>query len=202
MPKIELKPRSAEFADDQAPPRARSCDMPGCATEGSHKAPRDRGLKDYYWFCLDHVQEYNNAWNYFSGMSQRDIEEHIVRSALWDRPTRRYDARAQLEEQLYRTAWQTYNYTAEEPSKGAENPRSSSLLAGTPEFEAMAIMGLEPPLNRDKIKLRYKELVKKHHPDVNGGCPKSEELLKSINMAYTILKLASEKFETLPARDD
>lgn len=201
MPRIHLKPHSPEYADEQdATPRLRHCDMPGCAEEGQHKAPRSRELKDYYWFCLPHVQEYNQAWDYFSGMSQRDIEDHIIRSALWDRPTRRYDANADFEKNLHTKAWQTYHFTDSEPPQDkTADPHRFSMLAGTPEFEAMGIMGLEPPLTRDKIKIRYKELVKKHHPDVNSGCAKSEDLLKSINMAYTILKLASEKYEQLPS---
>ena len=72
--------------------------------------------------------------------------------------------------------------------------------AATPEFEAMAIMGLEPPLSLAAIKTRYKALVKKHHPDVNQGDAQSGELLKSINMAYTILKAAYEKYEVIRER--
>jgi len=64
----------------------------------------------------------------------------------------------------------------------------------------MALMGLEPPVQLQDIKTRYKELAKKHHPDLNRGCAKSEELLKQINMAYTILKLAYEKYDDLPER--
>lgn len=168
--------------------------MPGCAAEGSHKAPKDRNLQDHYWFCYEHVQEYNSAWDYFSGMSAMDIENHIVRSMLWDRPTRRFDGLAALEEQLYRKAWQTYHHTDKEP------PKEKSTMAGinrdSPEFQAMAIMGLEPPLAMAAIKTRYKELVKKYHPDVNRDDPNAEELLKSINMSYTILRLACEKYET------
>ena len=195
MPKIHLKPQSAEFADDSKGPVLRGCDMPGCQAEGHHKAPRDRSLEAHYWFCLDHVQEYNKAWNFFAGMSAHEIEEHIVRSALWDRPTRRYDPLAKGEHDLYRKAWQTYHYTEKEPPEA--KPRHPSLDPNTPEFQALGIMGLEPPLDLKAIKARYKELAKKHHPDVNPGDPKAEELLKSINMAYTILKLAYEKYEKL-----
>jgi hypothetical protein len=196
MPKIRLKPFSTAFADDgkdnaSAP---RCCDMPGCESEGVHKAPRDRSLNSHFWFCLPHVQEYNTAWDYFSGMSSHDIEQHIVRSALWDRPTRRYDGLAALEEQLYRKAWQTYHYTEKEPPQA--NPGAAGINRDSPEFQAMAIMGLEPPLNMIAIKARYRELVKKHHPDINRDDPKAEELLKSINMAYTILRMACEKYET------
>ena len=190
-----MKPFSAEFADDGRESSAiRTCGMPGCTIEGSHKAPKDRSLKDHYWFCYDHVQEYNSAWDYFSGMSASDIEDHIVRSMLWDRPTRRYDGNAALEEQLYRKSWQTYHFTENEPKK--EKPFAAGIERDTPEFQAMAIMALEPPLNMVSIKTRYKELVKKYHPDVNREDPNAEELLKSINMAYTILRLACEKYET------
>jgi len=41
-------------------------------------------------------------------------------------------------------------------------------------------------------------LAKKYHPDLNGKDKESEELLKKINMAYTILKMAYQKFEDLP----
>src|SRR5262249_32134518 len=99
---------------------------------------------------------------------------------------------------LRHAAWQTYNFT-EEPR---DDPRSKARMAGvnknTPEFEAMVIMGLEPPLSLEGIKARYKELAKKHHPDLNGGSAESEELLKQINMAYTILKLSYEQFAKLP----
>jgi curved DNA-binding protein CbpA len=49
-------------------------------------------------------------------------------------------------------------------------------------------LGLEPPLSLDRLKRRYKELVKKHHPDANGGDRGAEERLKSINEAYTTLR--------------
>ena len=198
MPKIRLKPQSAEFADDKKIKPERCCDMPGCNIEAAHKAPKDRTLSEYYWFCFEHAQEYNKAWNYFTGLSQRDIEDHIVRSALWDRPTWRYDTFADLENHLRKKAWQTYHHTDKEPPKG-DTTGQNSIGYGTPEFEAMAIMGLEPPLTLTNIKTRYKELVKKHHPDINrDDQKKAEELLKSINMAYTILKLAYEKYEQLP----
>lgn len=197
MPRIFLKPNSPEYADEKSrKPSQRRCDMPGCPEHGEHRAPKDRALSEYYWFCIDHVREYNAAWNFFEGMSAPEIEKHTVDSLYGDRPTWRYDL-AGMAEALRRKAWQTYNYTEEEPKK----THHSAHNANTPEFEALAIMGLEPPVNLDDIKKRYKELAKKHHPDFNRGCKKSEDLLKSINMAYTILKLAYEKFDELPERN-
>ncbi len=196
MPKIHLKPRSPEFADAESrKPVRRACDMPGCACEGEYKAPKAREGNDYFWFCLEHVQEYNKAWDYFSGMSHSEIEEHIIRGALWDRPTRPFRSYADLKDELYRKARQTYEYKEKNKEEEAERKRRmNGISRQTPEYEAMAIMGLEPPLDLAALKTRYKELVKKFHPDINRDDPAAEDVLKSVNMAYTILKIAHEKY--------
>lgn len=202
MPKIKLKPKSADFDDDLARrgPGVRYCDMPGCACEAPHKAPKSRELKDYYWFCLDHVQEYNKAWDYFTGMTQMDIEEHIRKSYLWDRPTRRFDS-GDMHEKLHRAAWQTYHFTDHEPKDAGYGAgfrfSNDPAIQATPEMQAMAVMGIEPPTDLTRIKARYKALVKKYHPDLNPGDKKAEETIKSVNMAYTILKLAYEKYDRM-----
>jgi DnaJ-class molecular chaperone len=38
-----------------------------------------------------------------------------------------------------------------------------------------------------ELKRRYKQLAKKHHPDLHGGDKAAEERLKLINEAYTYL---------------
>jgi hypothetical protein len=198
VPRIFLKPNSAEFHDEKKAKKAgpRRCNMPGCPEHGEYRAPKDRALSEYYWFCLEHVREYNSAWNFFEGMSGAEVEQHIVNSMYGDRPTRRYDNEGMAADAIRRAAWQTYHFTEEEPPRG---PHFTQEQKNTPEYEAMMIMGLQPPLSLAGIKSRYKELVKKYHPDVNRDDPKAEELLKSVNMAYTILKLNYEKFEELPA---
>ena len=172
--------------------------MPGCTETAEHRAPKDRNLNEYYWFCLEHIQEYNKAWNYFSGMSTSDVEDYINNATIWDRPTRRFDTMANAEA-LRNKAWQTYHFTDAEPPRDAcgQTRGYGSFTRNTPEFEAMMIMGLEPPLDLDKIKDRYRSLAKKYHPDLNRDDPDAEERLKQINMAYTVLKLAYKKFESL-----
>lgn len=199
MPRIRLKPNSPEFDEAKKASRTKACDMPGCRSHGEHRAPKDRSLNDHYWFCFEHVKDYNAAWDYFSGMGKDEMEEHIINSLYGDRPTWRYDVDGAFAEKLRTAAWQTYNFTEKEPPK--EKARNTtSLNPNTPEFEALSIMGLEPPITLDGIKTRYKELAKQYHPDLNQGDKKAEDLLKSINMAYTILKLSYAKFEKLEAR--
>jgi curved DNA-binding protein CbpA len=40
------------------------------------------------------------------------------------------------------------------------------------------------------IKVRYKELVKRFHPDANGGDRTNEDRLKTVNQAYATLRKA------------
>lgn len=198
MPRIVLKHKSPEYADPKESVRTQPCDMPGCSENAEHKAPKHRGLNEHYCFCYAHVSEYNKAWDFFSGMQQHEVQDHILNSIYGDRPTWRY-AGEDATENLRRAAEKTYNF-GQSDSRKQENRTESSMNTNTPEYEALAIMGLEPPVTLDVIKARYKTLAKKHHPDLNKNNPKSEELLKRINMAYTILKLAFEEYKNLPER--
>ncbi len=194
MPKINLKRGSPDYAEDKPKARPNTCEMAGCAALGEHKAPKHRGLNEYYMFCMDHVKEYNKAWNFFEGMAPEDVEEHTYSSFYGDRPTWKYGVNGDFQDDMRAKAWQFYKGNDEGPRR--EN-RSYGFDKHSPEFEALAIMGMEPPFTLDELKLRYRELAKKHHPDLNGGCSKSEEVLKSVNMAYTLLKVAYEQFEKL-----
>ena len=200
MPKIFLKPNSPEFHDGKPQSRTALCDMPGCQEQGDFRAPKDRSLSDHYWFCQEHVREYNKAWNFFEGMADSEVQDHMTNSLYGDRPTWKYGVNGTAQEELYRKAWQTYNGDDEPPKHHQGAHQNGPIAQQTPEYEALAIMGLAPPVTLEEIKTRYKDLAKKHHPDLNKGCAKSEELLKQINMAYTILKLAYEKFDELPER--
>lgn len=174
--------------------------MPSCTAKAEYRAPKDRSLSEYYHFCMDHVREYNKAWNFFEGMSAADIEDHMLKSLYGDRPTWKYGVNGDAYDALYTKAWQTFHNTEQEPPKARREEQKPNTPAMTPEHEALAIMGLAPPVTLMEIRTRYKTLAKKHHPDLNQGCKESQELLKQINMAYTILKLAYEKFEDLPVR--
>jgi len=206
MPRIVLKPNSAEYADTQKTASGPACEMPGCVHTAEYKAPKHRDLRDYYHFCLDHVKEYNRAWNFFSGMSDADIQAQMEREFYGDRPTWRFANHGETaEDYLRRKAWQSYSFDEEPPKSGRERFEEREAppppQANTPEMEALAIMGLEPPVDLDDIKKRYKELAKKYHPDLNNGCQKSEDLLKKVNMSYTILKLAYGEYEKLKRKE-
>lgn len=201
----ELKPYSVDFkSEKEAQPINRHCDVPGCPHAGDHKAPKSRALDEYYYFCVDHVREYNNNWNYFEGMNQKDIEQHMYNTMTWDRPTWAStmagidpdQLRARVYEGIRMDGFSMGGGYKTESDEGSEF--RSDLPA--PEVEAMATLGLEPPLTWSEIQKQYKTLVKKHHPDVSDNKEDDIELIKKINLAYSILRIAYQKYEKLEPR--
>lgn len=158
----------------------RICAHPDCELEGEFRAPRSPDqVRDYIWFCLDHVRDYNSRWNYYAGMTEDEIETDRHGTTFWHRPTWPLNGN--------RTAHGIRDDYGFFESESDENTRQNAGLQDSPEAEALAIMNLSPPVTADAIKRRYKELVKQHHPDANGGDKLAEERLKTINQAYTTL---------------
>jgi curved DNA-binding protein CbpA len=52
-------------------------------------------------------------------------------------------------------------------------------------------MGLDPQADRKRLRRRYSELVRKYHPDRNGGDRSHEGRLQSVVEAYQLLRKAA-----------
>jgi curved DNA-binding protein CbpA len=167
----------------------RLCDHPSCHNEGEYRAPKSRGqLRSFYWFCLDHVREYNAAWNYFAGMSQAEIERFQRENAFGHRPTWRMGVRNGQGNGARRRMVDEFGLFEEGLGPFVHEDDGASERPFKPgERQALALMNLDSPVTLKEIKERYKELVKLHHPDANGGDKESEERLKKIIHAYTHL---------------
>jgi DnaJ domain len=169
------------------PVRLRGCDCPGCAAPGDYRAPRDRSLSDYYFFCLDHVREYNRNWDYFSGMSGGEIEGYIRGAVVWERPTWPLGEWRLCEQKLRETVIHEFFADAIPASAraGAAPPPPALPKAAR---DALTELELQPPVDFLAIKAQYRLLVKRHHPDANGGSRNAEEKFKNINQAFAVLK--------------
>jgi curved DNA-binding protein CbpA len=179
------------FAPEPKPP-AHLCDHPDCAAGGEYRAPRSRlELDHYYWFCLDHVREYNAAWNYYAGMSEREIEHEIRRDTVWQRPSWRLGERhgpaftGQVRDPF---GFHSETAGANGKSNGHRGPAGAPSRAASAREQALAVFDIEAPFTAPRLKARYKVLVKLHHPDAHGGDKAAEEKLKIINQAYATLK--------------
>lgn len=167
-------------------PAVRSCDSPDCAQPGEHRAPKSREqLRDYYWFCLEHIRAYNSAWNYYAGMSEEQVEDERRGDTYWHRPTRPFTGERTFGETVHD------GFGLFEDQQDLQRKKAEQFSATAPELAALSLLNLSPPVTRQEIKIRYKELVKRHHPDANGGSKDAEERLKSINRAYETLTRAS-----------
>ncbi len=166
--------------------------MPGCSEPAGYRAPRSRQtLNEYFWFCLDHVREYNAHWDFYKGMTPGQIEAQLRADTAWQRPTwplgRLGGAPFDEEEQVLDPLG-LLRGTAEARVRGKQrahqvDPRPEALR------EPLEALGLGWPVSLAEVKSRYKDLARRHHPDANGGSRESEERLKTINVAYTALRL-------------
>ncbi|HEY2185183.1 MAG TPA: J domain-containing protein, partial [Xanthobacteraceae bacterium] len=70
----------------------------------------------------------------------------------------------------------------------SERRRLETRTVRNAERKALDVLGLEPEASKQEVKTRFKELVKRHHPDANGGDRSSEGRLREIIQAYKYLK--------------
>ena len=173
---------------DGAKPHQRVCEAPGCRLAGEYRAPRARDkLDEYRWFCLDHVREYNKKWDYFAGLDSDQIEAHIRADTTWRRPV--WPLGARRNGNPYAHIKDPFGLADDAGLGEKPPPKYDGSEQLTPaERNALDVLELSWPLTRKVVKSRYKELVKLHHPDANGGAREAEEKLKEINAAYSTLK--------------
>lgn len=170
-----------------ARPLPRTCEWPGCECEGSYRAPRSRArLRDYQWFCLAHVREYNLGWDYFRGMSSDEIDAHRRRDTTWHRPSWRFGTIPGGGQGHGHSGWHDPFGFFSEAEEGA-GPRPRRAGPSTTAQRMMAVLQLEAGFTLQQLKRRYKTLAKEHHPDLHGGDKAAEERLKLVIEAYRYL---------------
>jgi hypothetical protein len=167
-----------ERQNDEQP---RRCAAEGCNGEGLYPAPKSRdALRDYIWFCLDHVRAYNKSWNYYDGLQGAALEAEIRRATTWERPSWKF-ATGQPSEGHYEDPLGLFDFEQRHKTK-------SGRQLTTEEQKAWKTLNLAPVDDFDIVKKQYKQLVKETHPDKNGGDAYAEERLKDINLAYSLIR--------------
>ncbi len=168
----------------------KQCDKLECNNKGEYRAPKSRiTLNDYYFFCLDHIKEYNKSWDFYKGLSVNQIENSMREDIIWNRPS------WPLKGNPYKVMEQINNFFSDEfdelnPEKNGDSYFKNKLIdekLTLEENKALKVLALDLPLSLEKIKKSYKKLVKIFHPDVNGNNKKAEDKFKEINKSYRIL---------------
>lgn len=196
--RIRVKPDQDRRLRDELP----ACQWPDCANRATHRAPKGRLRANEYWrFCLEHVREYNNSYNFFAGMSDEAIVKYQKDAVTGHRPTWKMGSiggkrgAARRARGKFRAA----DWDADDPFSlfGEMGPRGGHARSASEgrkilnaQRRALDVLGLEADAKRTDIKARFKLLVKRHHPDANGGDRGSEDRLREIIAAYNYLKSA------------
>jgi hypothetical protein len=196
--RIRVKPDKDRRLRAQSP----TCEWPDCKEVATHRAPKGRTREREYWrFCLDHVRAYNHTYNFFAGMSPDDIAKYQKEAVVGHRPTwkmgmsgggsgsRSHSARFRSG---FASADDPFNVFRElgggGPTRDFSRRASATRMVRNAERKALDALGLEAEASTQDVKSRFKELVKRHHPDANGGDRSSEDRLREIIQAYNYLK--------------
>ena len=191
---------AADNASAGSSPGACACAWKGCDGLGEYRAPKDKRLTEYLSFCLEHVRLYNAQWDYHAGATTADLEAEIRSAATWERPTwkmgslgggiRYRPGRTKIHDPFGFAAGTAFDpegrweaeYQRERARTRAQDPEIRA------HNEALKVLELTAPITLESLKQRYKALVKKFHPDANGGSQEAETQMKIINQAYQTLR--------------
>ncbi len=190
----------------EAAPQAPLCQWDGCEKPGAHRAPVGRNAEgQFFLFCFEHVKDYNKGYNYFSGLSDGEIARYQKEAITGHRPTWTVGVnKAAKDAPLHSTARSgasgptasqqrfkdPFGFVSQARASGTSRFETQGRKLKTLEAKAFDTMGLGANATSSEIKTRYKELVKKHHPDANGGDRGSEERFRAVIQAYQLLKQA------------
>ena len=183
-------PRGRRGMSGASETSTRICEKPGCDQPGKYRAPKNPDvLDDFYWFCKDHVREYNLGWNFFENTTEAELNAQASKDRVWERETKPF---GKSEEQR---AWARLGVDDPHQVLGenaTQNPGKS--VTGTtrklPATERRAIEILEAKDHWAKTEIRksYKKLIKILHPDMNGGDRSQEEQLNEVVWAWDQIK--------------
>ena len=199
---IRIRPQQSQ-PEQRSHRNAPPCQWKGCSDAGNFRAPVGRGRDgEFYSFCSDHVRAYNASYNYFEGMSDAQVQEFQKDALTGHRPTWKVGANAWShgthrgmsgpEVRQFAEAQQArkQSFHAWRASQAQQKPEAKGRALKPLERKSLDALGLVQGASREEIKARFKDLVKRHHPDSNGGDRGSEEKLREIIQAYNYLKQA------------
>jgi len=165
------------------------CAVPGCTAPGEFKAPLQAanfdGPGSWRFLCLDHVREHNARYNFFQGMSPEEITQAQHPLAGWERPSRRFSDGADPPPR-----WSDFADPLDAISGrfGHIRERAKPSRFSKPEQRALSVLGLGEDAGRHEVRQRYSGLVRRYHPDKNGGDRTHEAKLREVIEAYQLLR--------------
>lgn len=182
----------------------RPCAVAGCPEPGEFRAPPAEGKRSgdhdgprWRWLCLDHVRAFNQGYNFFTDMSAEEIAAAQRPYAGWERETRAFSSNAASPP----PKWSDFadpldaigaKFRARKrQAEQAEAARADGRPLSAQDRRALALMGLPIDADRKALRTRYTELLRRYHPDHNGGDRSHEKALQAVIEAYGLLRKAA-----------
>ncbi len=194
--------RSSKFHGRVENP-GQQCEYPNCGEEGEFRAPGHRpsgfdGPGQYRWFCLEHVREFNSGYDWFEGMSADEILSAQSPAAGWASESPSFKPTAGVDGM---PRWADFNDPLDAIGARVAGIKSRAQRVAEvahaafadgrfsrEEAQALETMGLGLNTDLRKLRRRYSDLVRRYHPDRNGGDRQFEARLTTIVEAYQLLR--------------
>ena len=162
------------------------CDEVNCKNPGNYEAHKSPNSKEKYTFCLKHVKEYNKRWNFFAGKTQNQIYEYQKNDFFIGRPTRPFSRGISSKIKF------EFEYSFDNENLNFSKKKDKRYIFEDKKYseevkKCLEIFNLKNDFNEKELKKRYKELVKKYHPDLNKNYQKKDKNIKEINKSYSRL---------------
>ena len=164
------------------------CSNPDYNETGIYPAPKSReNLREYLYFCINCIKDFNKSWNYFAGLNEKELEIEIRKSVTWDRPSWKFGTKNLNHD--FERAFKKFNGQKESVKEKVVDKKLESCFKD---------LGLDSSSNLKEVKSKYKILAKKWHPDVqNKKNSKNKDKFINITNAYkTILKSFTKPIKT------
>ncbi|MDE3078893.1 MAG: J domain-containing protein [Paracoccaceae bacterium] len=168
----------------------RVCEHPGCEEAGQYRAPKSPDhLDEYFWFCRDHVREYNLKWNFFSGQTEEEYLKQVDSDRVWNRDTKPFGKAGEEQRAWARLGVEDPLEILGDNASPRRAPSSGATRKLPPtERKALEILDARDTWTKVEIRKQYKALVKDLHPDMNGGNRADEDRLQEVVWAWDQIK--------------
>ena len=141
------------------------------------------------------MRDFNSGYDFFEGMSADEILAAQSPVAGWQTETRAFRKDAGVDGMPrwadFADPLDAIGDRAAHIKRAAKGRTHEQFARFSPiEREAMQVMGLTPKDDRTTLRRRYSDLVRRYHPDRNGGDRSHEGRLQKVVEAYQLLRKA------------
>ncbi len=165
------------------------CQWAGCKEKATNFAPKGPNTEGRWHYCVKHVREYNQSYNFFAGMKDDAVLAYQKDALTGHRPTWKMGTgKRRVKPDLSALGGSGDPFGLFDGTGKEQKAHVETRVIRNAERKAFEALSLEVSATAAQVKTRYKDLVKRHHPDANGGDRSTEDRLIEIIQAYNYLK--------------